>query len=726
MAGSGASIKSFLKSRWTTIFSVAVLIVALVIGSYLRLFPVFNAEKWGYGPMLQELDPYSEYWIAKHLLSHGLSYFSQLTPANPVTHIFWYPWGRDFTTTEPPLLSMFSVVTYYIAHAFNPHLTLYVWMVYLPILFYIIALLGIYFTAREIWGDVAAALAVITAALIFISRHQAGFTVKYAIGLAFIFPAIYFHVRAWRRGEFFSAAFAGIFLALTALSWAGFNLLLGAIAIQAILMPLIKRISGEDILRLFIEYAPLAAAIIGSPFYRGPHYMYASVGAVIPASIVMLMIAYGIQRMARSKEVVISMPLFRRHRLIYGLLIILIFVGGAAALATGTVAVRGKAAMALGLRVHGISTTVQEYVSPSASSMIRAEGAALVASLIMIVYMLYRIIFKKDVTYLFILMLLLTALYSTLHLSYFMPYMNYVVSLISVSLVGVLMGRVLSAKFRREWFIDVIALVVIVIYSISIIAQGVTMWAPIYESQSPMILNAGLGISTDAPSWLYTLQWLRTHTPQNSVVVAWWDYGYWLSVVGQRASVADGATINGSQIRLLAKALTDPEEEAFKIFVNKFHIRPDRLYVTVYEVYAVDQRRGYVYIGPIVAGTTLIGADAAKGIAAIYKIAGRKPPVYAYRFRPFPMAPYAMIMYLPDWTNKTLQNALLYKILLNTAYVVWGPQGYRVAFLYANPEHPPILPKPHMKVFEPAFISVSRITANLYVVISVYKVKGVV
>ncbi len=719
-------VKAFLKSRWTAILSVCVLITALVIGSYLRLYPVFNAEKWGYGPMLQELDPYSEYWIAENLLKHGIAYFSQLTRANPVTHIFWYPWGRDFTRTEPPMLSTFAVITYYIAHAINHSLSLYVWMVYLPILFYIIAALGIYFTARELWGDIPAAVAVITAALIFVSRHQAGFTVKYSIGLAFIFPAMYFHIRAWKRGGYISAVLAGIFLALTALSWAGFNLLLGAIAIQSVILPLIRRISMNDILKLFIEYAPVTAAIIGTPFYGGIHYMYRSAGAVIPASIIMMLIAYGLQRLGSRKEVVISMPLFRRYKAIYALLIILIGVGGGAALATGVVSVSGKAAMALGLRVHGISVTVQEYVSPTATTFMNNEGAALVASLVMIIYMLYRVIFRKDVTYLFLLSLIITTLYATIHLSYFMPYMNYVVSLISACLVGVLLGRVFKARFRREWFINVIALVVVIIYIAAVIAQGVTMWVPMYKSQSPMILNSGVGINVDAPAWLYALRWIRNHTPPGAVTVAWWDYGYWLSVMGDRASVADGATINSTQIKLLAKALTDPEAQAFKIFTKYFHIPPDKLYLAAYEVYLVDPQRGYVYVGPIVAGGTLIGADAAKGIAAIYRIAGRKPPVYLYRYYPYPNTPYQIVIGLPDWTNKTLQNALLYKILLNTAYVVWGSQGYRVAFLYENPENPPVLPKPHMKIFAPAYISVSRMTSNLYVVVSIYKVKGVV
>jgi len=728
MMSGKTSVKAFIRSRWTLIISVAVLIIALVVGSYLRYYPVINAERWGYGPTLQELDPYSEYWIAEHLLKNGIGYFAELTRANPVTHIFWYPWGRDFTYTEPPMLSMFSVITYYIAHAINPSLTLYVWMVYLPILFFIMAALGIYFTARELWGDLPAAVAALTAALIFVSRHQAGFTVKYAIGLAFLFPAVYFHVRAWKRGSYVSSVIAGIFLALTALSWAGFNVLLGVIAIQAILLPLIRKVTKEDILMLFVELVPVTAAILGTPFYKGIHYIYASVGIVIPASLVMLLIAYGLQRLSEKKEVVLSLPLLRRYKVIYFMLIVLIVVGGLAAITTGAIVIRGKALFALGLRglVRGIPTTVQEYAAPSASALITSEGGALVISLIMLVYMLYRVLFKRDISYLFILILLAASLYTAAHLSYFIPYNNYVVSLTSACFLGVLINRIMSKGFKREWFIDMIALVLVIIYTIAIIAQGVMVWAPMYRSQSPMIINSGIGVNANAPAWLDTLNWIRNNVPNGSVCVAWWDYGYWISVVGHCASVADGATLNGTQITLLAKALTGTEKEAYRIFTKDFHIRPDRLYFITYEVYLVDERRGYVYMGPVVAGTSLIGADAAKGIAAIYKIAGRHPPVYMYTYSPYYGSRMQVAVGLPDWTNKTLQNALLFKVLLNTAYVVWGNAGMKVAFLYKNPSNPPVLPKPNMTIFKPVYIGISRVTTNLYVVVSVYGVKGVV
>lgn len=717
------SVKSLLKSRWTVILSVAVLIVSLVVGSYLRLYPVFIAERWGYGPTLQELDPYSEYWIAKQLLDHGLDYFGKLTKENPVTHIFWYPWGRDFTRTSPPMLSIFSVVTYYVAHLFNPGLTLYEWMVYLPVLFFIMTALGIYFAARELWGDIPAAMAVLTASLMFISRHLAGFTVKYAIGLAFLFPAIYFHIRAWKRREYVTAALAGIFIAFTAMSWAGFNVLLGIIALQVAILPLMKRIDKTDVLLWTFETLPVAAAIISTPFY-GWHYLIKSVGVVIPGGFIALGIALGLQKLASKREIVVSMPLFRRVKLLYTLILVLAGVGGFVAIISGFITVKGKALAALGLTgiVHVLVTTVQEYAPGRPEVFINSEGAALIVSILMVVYFAYRAVMKKDILHFFVGALFVTSLYATINLSYFFPYMNYLVAFVSAGFVYVLTRKVLQEGFRRDWFMNAVATVIVVLYVVSVLFQGTTVWARTYQYQVPMILDSGTQLGIEAPAWLDTLSWLNESTAKDAVAVSWWDYGYWLSVLGGKITVADGSTLNSTQITYLAKALTGTEEEAYEIFTKKFQIPPDKLYFVTYEIYWVDETKGLVYIGPHVLGSYYVGADAAKGVAAIYRIAGRTPPIYTYR-----PSMYATYGYnLPDWTNETLQNAFLFKVLLNTAYEVWGEAGFRVGFIYANPSNPPIIPRPNMTVFEPAQISISRLMSNpdLYVVVSVYKVKG--
>jgi asparagine N-glycosylation enzyme membrane subunit Stt3 len=36
--------------------------------------------------------------------------------------------------------------------------------------------------------------------------------------------------------------------------------------------------------------------------------------------------------------------------------------------------------------------------------------------------------------------------------------------------------------------------------------------------------------------------WLRDKTPKDSRVMAWWDYGYQITGIGERTTIADGAS----------------------------------------------------------------------------------------------------------------------------------------------------------------------------------------
>lgn len=59
--------------------------------------------------------------------------------------------------------------------------------------------------------------------------------------------------------------------------------------------------------------------------------------------------------------------------------------------------------------------------------------------------------------------------------------------------------------------------------------------------------------------------WLRDNTPKDSRVMAWWDYGYQITAIANRTTLADGNTWNHEHIALLGRALTSPEKEGHRI-----------------------------------------------------------------------------------------------------------------------------------------------------------------
>lgn len=74
---------------------------------------------------------------------------------------------------------------------------------------------------------------------------------------------------------------------------------------------------------------------------------------------------------------------------------------------------------------------------------------------------------------------------------------------------------------------------------------------------------------SDLPKpWYDALMWTKQNTPEDSVILFWWDYGYWFQAVANRYTVADG----GGYVErntILAKMFTSPEEEAME-YIKKF------------------------------------------------------------------------------------------------------------------------------------------------------------
>ena len=56
--------------------------------------------------------------------------------------------------------------------------------------------------------------------------------------------------------------------------------------------------------------------------------------------------------------------------------------------------------------------------------------------------------------------------------------------------------------------------------------------------------------------------WLRDNTPEDSRVMAWWDYGYQLNGIANRTTIADGNTWNHEHIATLGRCLVSPEDKA--------------------------------------------------------------------------------------------------------------------------------------------------------------------
>jgi dolichyl-diphosphooligosaccharide--protein glycosyltransferase len=77
------------------------------------------------------------------------------------------------------------------------------------------------------------------------------------------------------------------------------------------------------------------------------------------------------------------------------------------------------------------------------------------------------------------------------------------------------------------------------------------------------------------------MQWLRENTPEDAVIASWWDYGYWISTLGERKTLADNATLIDWQIRKLAVMYMSTPENAWQILISDVETDVGSNYVTL-------------------------------------------------------------------------------------------------------------------------------------------------
>jgi len=90
--------------------------------------------------------------------------------------------------------------------------------------------------------------------------------------------------------------------------------------------------------------------------------------------------------------------------------------------------------------------------------------------------------------------------------------------------------KTLKIAFAMLFIISLVFSFVAISQSYSAIAQTARMTGPSAHYQ-----------------WQNAMAWTRANTPEGSVFVHWWDYGYWVESLGERKTVADGGHFQGSE-----------------------------------------------------------------------------------------------------------------------------------------------------------------------------------
>ncbi len=115
----------------------------------------------------------------------------------------------------------------------------------------------------------------------------------------------------------------------------------------------------------------------------------------------------------------------------------------------------------------------------------------------------------------------------------------------------------LAKRYRNEkeesikFFIGLVALVII-------IASVFTLWY-YYNYDKSVAVNYAPDSYTQ--QWQKAMKWVRDNTTENAVFAHWWDYGYWLQSIGERATILDGGNAIGYWNHLLGRYVLTGDDE---------------------------------------------------------------------------------------------------------------------------------------------------------------------
>ncbi|CCC81184.1 STT3 domain-containing protein [Thermoproteus tenax] len=529
---------------WTGVMASS-LLATFAMALYFRMYRVYY---WGW--WIDEFDPYIRYYLAQYTLQHGISWWFQGARFAD----FWYPWGIDWARVLIPGVSLYGLSVYFLLRPFG--FDLWHAVVVAPALYNSLAVFTMYYFVSRFSDKKNALLAAILAAYAptYLQRGFGGWFDDEALTLFLAPLGLGLLVEALKRRPVLYGLLGTAAIGFIAWTWGaqfyiwnlvGFSALL--LAAYAILRTAQGKSPGFSVKNLAISYAIfyfLFAAFESAVLRYGPH-MLLSVYNFIPTlglvATVGLYLAEAYVGLDRSYRILrrVAVPVAVAVAAVAAAIPILAYFHIIGGKFLATILPIGRSAIVQSVAEHTYSTFGIEAVSygplvpfiiASVPFLANPYGLGLLAYLVTGSY--------TAVTEVRLLILLAPA---------------------AVAAAAVGMGQLMRVR-RFGWAAALLAVISAAVF----VGLG---WSQATAPQQ-IVVSATAGPSVPSADWLDALMWMATRLPPNASVAEWWDYGYWVTILGHRPSLADNSTVNSTQIGTIGLAFMSPVNIGEEIFAK--------------------------------------------------------------------------------------------------------------------------------------------------------------
>jgi dolichyl-diphosphooligosaccharide---protein glycosyltransferase len=552
---------------------ILVLIIAFSTAFIIRSYPI------KYGFALNEFDPYFDYRATKYIIDNGFEAY-----LNWHDYQSWYPEGRFVPTTSQVALHLIAATMYKI---FGFGSSLLDFVIMFPVIIGSLTTIVIFALVRNLSGTTAGMFASLLFAFMpaIIQRGNLGWFKSEPLGLFLALLSVYLFLSSIKsrniKRTILTAAGGGLILGLANSSWGGIQYFSIPLGIFFFLLPFVRK---DSIFLYGIISFTLITLITAGAFPRpGISFVIGLPGIALIVGMIFAIVG----TIIRTK----SSPAKANRNLIaalgiFVLLTVSIFLVGAYQPSS----FRYLVAINPFLSSHNpLVESVAEHSTPTVIDYFTDYSILLIFAGFGVWVSFSK---RTDMT-IFALIIGLTGLYVSATFSRLMVYSSIaIVILASIGLYeltrSILQNRIENQnKIKEREFrknikegkilpdvkplvkISFVAMVVFLI-SIPLIDYNGLIYPKNFNWISsadipPSIVNGATGFRMQVEDWQDAVDWIANNTPKDSVIASWWDYGYWITTLGNKTTLADNATINQTRIQTIAKMLMSEQETATQI-----------------------------------------------------------------------------------------------------------------------------------------------------------------
>lgn len=560
------------------------LIIGILIISF-SISAMIRSQAADYGFQLNEFDPFFNYRATQYLLDHGLDAYVHWHDT-----MSWYPNGRDVFSNSQVPLHITDAILYKI---FGGGTSLYDFTIIFPVVFGSLTTIIVFALVRVIGGTTAGLFASLFFALSppIIVRGTIGWFKSEPLGLFYGILGVYLFLSGLksknRKVAIAKLTGGGFFLAIGFASWGGVEFFLLPIGLFIIILPFLRK-DHKFLIWAIPLFVAITMAVAGGLFERpGPSFVFGIRGFVMIGPTILLVLIILIQKY--SKE-----PVRIRNSL---LALAALVAGGIGIIASGILKsasfrylnalnpfLTSQDPLVDSVAEHATPTLAQNFTYFSILMLFAGLGIWLIFRKKNGESNLLQLSLKNEMT-VFALIIGMAGAYAGA--TFARLELLTATSVIVLSAVG--LAALTSEIFKKnnvpikiesskkgttqvKKTSDLLGRIPKISYVIVIVALLLIPtifptngnWVTMTKSP-PTILNGGSNFNIATDDWPNALNWIKTNTPTDSVVAAWWDYGYWIQTLGNRTTLADNSTVDTNTIAKIARMLLSSPDDAWKM-----------------------------------------------------------------------------------------------------------------------------------------------------------------